>query len=67
MIHLTCFPFTVLAGYWELFWQGIFASSELGVFSGHGFAEGMTLSSQVKVQLIGILSTFALQSLSPTS
>jgi Amt family ammonium transporter len=38
---------------------GIFASSELGVFSGQGLAEGMTIASQLKVQLIGIGATFA--------
>ena len=37
---------------------GIFASSELGVFSGKGYAEGVTMSEQVTTQLIGIGSTF---------
>ena len=56
---LDVFPVHGVGGILGTFLAGIFASSELGVFSGHGFAEGMTLSSQVKVQLIGILSTFA--------
>jgi len=41
------------------FLAGIFASSELGVFSGQGLAEGVTIVEQLKVQLIGIGSTFA--------
>ena len=36
---------------------GIFASSELGVFSGQGYAEGMVMLSQLKVQFIGVAST----------
>lgn len=55
---LDVFPVHGVGGILGTFLAGIFASSELGVFSGHGFAEGMTLSSQVKVQLIGIISTF---------
>jgi Amt family ammonium transporter len=39
------------------FFAGIFASAGLGVFSGQGFNEGMTMGSQVGVQLIGIVST----------
>ncbi|MEH6649491.1 MAG: ammonium transporter [Motiliproteus sp.] len=39
---------------------GIFSATSLGVFSGYGFADGIeTMSEQVSVQLIGIVSTFA--------
>jgi Amt family ammonium transporter len=36
---------------------GIFASSQLGLFSGQGYAEGVTMASQMKVQVIGIVAT----------
>ena len=35
---------------------GIFASSSLGLFSGQGYAEGMTMGSQIGVQVTGILA-----------
>lgn len=36
-----------------------FASTELGVFSGYGFAEGIdSVGGQLKVQMIGIVATF---------
>ena len=38
---------------------GVFASDQLGVLSGRGYAEGMTMSSQVSVQLTGIAATVA--------
>ena len=37
---------------------GVFASDALGVFSGQGYNEGMTMASQVQVQIIGIVATF---------
>jgi Amt family ammonium transporter len=37
---------------------GIFASSQLGIFSGQGLAEGVTISQQLWVQFIGVISTF---------
>jgi Amt family ammonium transporter len=37
---------------------GVFSATTLGVFSGFGFAEGIsTMAEQVGVQLIGIVST----------
>jgi len=36
---------------------GIFAASSLGIFSGQGLAEGMTISSQLGVQFVGVIST----------
>jgi Amt family ammonium transporter len=38
---------------------GIFASTELGLFSGQGFADGISsMSEQLQVQAIGVLATF---------
>ncbi|AMO68207.1 ammonium transporter [gamma proteobacterium BDW918] len=56
---LDVFPVHGVGGILGTFLAGIFASSELGVFSGQGLAEGMTIASQLKVQLIGIGATFA--------
>ena len=56
---LDVFPVHGVGGILGTFMAGIFASSELGVFSGQGLAEGMTILSQLKVQLIGIGATFA--------
>jgi len=55
---LDVFPVHGVGGILGTFFAGIFASDQLGVFSGGGYAEGMTMSSQVNVQLIGIVSTF---------
>lgn len=56
---LDVFPVHGVGGILGTFLAGIFASSELGIFSGQGLAEGMTIASQLKVQLIGIAATFA--------
>jgi Amt family ammonium transporter len=56
---LDVFPVHGVGGILGTFLVGIFASSELGVFSGQGLAEGMTIASQLKVQVIGIAATFA--------
>jgi Amt family ammonium transporter len=56
---LDVFPVHGVGGILGTFLAGIFASSELGIFSGQGLAEGMTIVSQLKVQLIGIVATFA--------
>lgn len=37
---------------------GVFASDQLGVFSGQGYAEGMTMASQLGVQAIGVVAVF---------
>ena len=37
---------------------GFFISSELGVFSGQGLSEGVTIMSQLSIQMIGVVSTF---------
>ncbi|MGK2914560.1 MAG: ammonia channel protein, partial [Porticoccaceae bacterium] len=38
---------------------GVFASDQLGVFSGQGYAVGMDMIAQVKVQLIGVVAVVA--------
>ncbi len=55
---LDVFPVHGVGGILGTFLVGIFSSTSLGVFSGFGFAEGIsTMSEQVSVQLIGIVAT----------
>ncbi|MDY6949319.1 MAG: ammonia channel protein, partial [Pseudomonadota bacterium] len=54
---LDVFPVHGVGGMLGTLLAGIFASSALGVFSGQGYAEGMTMGSQIGVQLIGIVAT----------
>ena len=56
---LDVFPVHGVGGILGTFLAGIFASDALGIFSGQGYNEGMTMASQVKVQLIGIVATIA--------
>ena len=56
---LDVFPVHGVGGILGTFLAGIFASSELGLFSGQGLAEGVSIAAQLKVQLIGIGATFA--------
>jgi Amt family ammonium transporter len=51
---LDVFPVHGVGGILGTFAVGIFASSELGVFSGQGLAEGVTIGQQLVVQLCGI-------------
>ncbi len=53
---LDVFPVHGVGGILGTLLVGIFASSELGVFSGQGFAEGMAMLSQLKVQATGVVS-----------
>ena len=55
---LDVFPVHGVGGVLGTFMAGIFASSELGVFSGQGLAEGVTIGQQLGVQLIGIAAVF---------
>ncbi|TNE75928.1 MAG: ammonium transporter [Gammaproteobacteria bacterium] len=55
---LDVFPVHGMGGILGTLLAGIFASSELGILSGQGYAEGVTMASQFKVQVIGVLSTF---------
>ncbi|MEH6556649.1 MAG: ammonium transporter [Oceanicoccus sp.] len=55
---LDVFPVHGVGGILGTFLAGIFASSELGIFSGQGLAEGVTILQQLGVQLTGIVATF---------
>ena len=54
---LDVFPVHGVGGIVGTFLAGILVSSDLGVFSGNGLAEGMTMGSQVGIQVTGILAT----------
>ncbi|MFT6249029.1 MAG: Amt family ammonium transporter, partial [Cognaticolwellia sp.] len=55
---LDVFPVHGIGGILGTLLAGVFASTELGAFSGFGYAEGITtMLGQVTVQLIGIGST----------
>jgi len=54
---LDVFPVHGVGGILGTFLAGIFASASLGVFSGQGYAEGMTMGSQLGVQVMGIFAT----------
>lgn len=56
---LDVFPVHGVGGIVGTFLAGILVSGNLGIFSGNGLAEGMTMGSQVMVQIIGILSVAA--------
>lgn len=56
---LDVFPVHGVGGILGTLAAGILASDALGVFSGHGYAEGMTMGSQMGVQAIGVLATGA--------
>ena len=51
---LDVFPVHGVGGMLGTFLAGIFASSQLGLFSGQGLAEGVTMGHQLLVQLCGI-------------
>jgi len=54
---LDVFPVHGVGGILGTFLAGIFASASLGVFSGQGYADGMTMGSQIGVQVMGIVAT----------
>ena len=54
---LDVFPVHGVGGILGTFLAGIFASAGLGVFSGQGYKEGVTMGAQVGVQVVGIIST----------
>lgn len=57
---LDVFPVHGVGGILGTLMAGIFASTELGIFSGFGFAEGInSIGEQFGVQIIGVLATFA--------
>ncbi len=56
---LDVFPVHGVGGILGTLLAGVFSSTELGVFSGYGFAEvNSTMAEQFGVQLIGVLATF---------
>ena len=56
---LDVFPVHGVGGMLGTLLAGIYASDQLGVFSGQGYNEGMNMASQVRVQITGIIATFA--------
>lgn len=56
---LDVFPVHGVGGIIGTVLVGIFASSALGVFSGQGYSEGVTMASQLGVQLTGVVATIA--------
>ncbi|WP_394391946.1 ammonium transporter [Shewanella woodyi] len=57
---LDVFPVHGVGGILGTLLAGVFSSTQLGVFSGYGFAEGNeTMLDQLGVQLIGVVATFA--------
>jgi Amt family ammonium transporter len=50
------FPVHGIGGMLGTFAAGIFASDTLGVFSGRGYAPGVTMAHQIGIQLLGIVS-----------
>lgn len=56
---LDVFPVHGVGGILGTLMAAVFASTELGIFSGQGFADGITsISQQFGVQAIGVVSTF---------
>ncbi|MES9961026.1 MAG: ammonium transporter [Sedimenticola sp.] len=57
---LDVFPVHGVGGILGTLLAGIFSSTELGVFSGYGFADGIeSMSGQFYVQFIGVIATIA--------
>ena len=54
---LDVFPVHGVGGFLGILATAFFASSELGVFSGLGLAEGATVSSQLGIQALGAVAT----------
>ena len=54
---LDVFPVHGVGGIVGTFLAGILVSSNLGIFSGNGLADGMTISSQISIQVVGIVAT----------
>ncbi len=54
---LDVFPVHGVGGILGTFMAGIFASSQLGIFSGQGLGEGITITDQLLVQITGIVAT----------
>ncbi|MBV1932346.1 MAG: ammonium transporter, partial [Porticoccaceae bacterium] len=55
---LDVFPVHGVGGILGTLLAGFFASNQLGIFSGHGYAEGVTMGHQMSVQALGVAATF---------
>lgn len=55
---LDVFPVHGVGGVLGTMLAGLFASSELGIFSGQGLAEGVTIGHQLSVQACGVAAVF---------
>ncbi len=56
---LDVFPVHGVGGILGTLLAAVFASTELGIFSGHGFSDGITsMGQQFGIQAIGVVSTF---------
>ena len=53
---LDVFPVHGVGGMLGTLLAGIFASDSLGLFSGQGYADGMTMTGQVIIQITGVVS-----------
>ena len=57
---LDVFPVHGVGGMLGTLLAGVFSSTQLGLFSGYGFADGITsMGGQLQVQLTGVLATVA--------
>ncbi len=57
---LDVFPVHGVGGILGTLMAGVFSSTSLGIFSGYGFADGISsISGQLKVQFIGVIATVA--------
>ncbi len=54
---LDVFPVHGVGGIIGTLMAGVFASSQLGIFSGQGLSEGVTIANQVWVQFVGVMAT----------
>jgi Amt family ammonium transporter len=54
---LDVFPVHGVGGIIGTLMAAVFASDQLGVFSGQGLAQGMTIISQLEIQAIGVIAT----------
>lgn len=54
---LDVFPVHGVGGILGTMLAGVFASSGLGLFSGQGLAQGVSITSQIGVQAIGVITT----------
>ena len=54
---LDVFPVHGVGGIIGTLMAAVFASDQIGIFSGQGLAEGMTIMSQLEVQAIGVVAT----------